>query len=144
MRTKHRNLWLSLLVMTPLAAPTAWASIGSELPTAKTVGPVTYISGGRDQAQAKAMSRAEDRYPLELLFLWGRGQKETPIYGVEWSVKNAAGRELLDKPAAGPEILASLPNGRYTVTARYHETTLSRVVDVHRGEHDTVVLEWPS
>ena len=115
----------------------------SDMPPAKHAGQITYFSGGSAPAQAKAMDSEARRYPLELLFFWGRGEKETPI-DVEWSIKNAAGKELVDARSSGPEVLASLPDGRYTVTARYDETTLSRTLAVHRGAHDTVVLEWPS
>lgn len=143
MKINNRILWLSLLAATPFAASTGWASVNADIPSAKTAGPVTYLSGGSDPAQAKAMNSEASRYPLELLFFWGRGQKETPI-DVEWSIKNAAGHELVDARSSGPEVLASLPNGRYTVTARYDETTLSRVVNIRRGMHDNVVMEWPS
>lgn len=143
MKTSNQKLWLSLLAVTPFAASTAWASINSEMPPSKTVGPITYFSGGSTPAQADAMNSEAGRYPLEMLFLWGRGQKETPV-DVEWSIKNAAAQELVDARSSGPEVLASLPDGRYTVTARYDETTLSRTVMVHKGKHDDVVLEWPS
>jgi hypothetical protein len=143
MKTRSRTLCLSLLVMTPLAASTAWASVSPSLPAAHTVGPITYVSVSADAAQTKAVRAEESRYPLELLFLWGRGAKETPV-DVQWSIKNAAGKELIDAQSKGPEVLASLPNGRYTVTASYQGTTLSRVVDVHKGTHEVVVDEWPS
>ncbi|HTP48077.1 MAG TPA: hypothetical protein VMQ50_14285 [Casimicrobiaceae bacterium] len=143
MKNTDRILRSSLLATAMLPASMAWATISAELPPARTAGPVTYLSGGGDPAQARAMDAAAHGYPLELLFFWGRGQKETPV-PVEWSIKNAAGRELLDARASGPEVLASLPDGRYTVTARYEERTLSRVVLLHRGMRDTVILEWPS
>jgi hypothetical protein len=143
MKTSNRTVWLSLLVVTPFTASAAWASINSGMPATKTVGPITYVSGGSTPAQTKTMDSEAARYPLELLFLWGRGQKETPV-DVAWSIKNAAGHELVNAHSSGPEVLASLPDGRYTVTARYHETTLSRVVTVHKGAHDEVLLEWPS
>ncbi len=138
----NRILWASLLAMS-LPVSTVWASISHDMPPAKTAGPVTYFSGGSTPAQTEAMDSEAAGYPLELLFLWGRGQKETAV-AVEWSIRNAAGHELLDARSSGPEVLASLPDGRYRVTARYKETTLSRVVNVHRGMHDTVILEWPS
>jgi len=141
MKTSKRTLWLSVLVMTPLTASAAWASIDSNMP-AKTVGQVTYVSGGSTPAQTRTLDSEARGYPLELLFLWGRGQKETPV-DVSWSIKNAAGHELVDAHANGPEILATLQNGRYTVNARYdHEETVSRVVNVHKGAHDEVDLEW--
>jgi len=142
MKNRNRILLASLLT-TSLPLSAAWAAMSHDMPPSKTVGPVTYLSGGSDPAQAKAMNSEASRYPLELMFFWGRGQKETPV-PVEWSIKNAAGRELLDAPSSGPEVLASLPDGRYKVTARYDETTISRTVNVHRGIHDTVILEWPS
>ena len=114
-----------------------------QLPRAQSAGPVTYVSGGSDPVQAQAMRKAAAHYPLEVDLLWGRGAKETPIAGVEWSIRNAAGRKLVDASSSGPLVLASLPDGRYTVTARYEQSTLSRVVDVHKGSHNTVVLEWP-
>lgn len=142
MKNRNRILLASLLAIS-LPASTGWAAIDSNVPSSKTVGPVTYLSGGGDPAQAKAMNSEAGRYPLELLFFWGRGQKETPV-PVEWSIRNATGRELLDAPSSGPEVLATLPDGRYKVTARYKDSTISRVVNVHRGTPDTVVLEWPS
>lgn len=143
MKISNRMLWLSLLAMTPFAASTAWASLSSDMPPAKTAGPITYFSGGSTSAQAEAMNSEAARYPLEMLFFWGRGQKETPV-DVQWSIKNAAGHELVDARSSGPEVLASLPDGRYTVTARYNEATLSRNVTVHKGKLDDVILEWPS
>jgi hypothetical protein len=143
MKTSKQMLCASLLAVTPFAVSIAWASVDSEMPPAKTAGSVTYFTGGSTPGQAKAMNGAAARYPLEMLFLWGRGQKETPV-DVEWSIKNAAGHELVDARSSGPEVLASLPDGRYTVTARYKETTVSEAVTVRKGMHDDVVLEWPS
>jgi hypothetical protein len=131
-----------LLIAGP-APSAAMHSTMEQLPPAQIVGPVTYVSGGSDPLQAQVMRRAAAHYPLELDLLWGRGAKETPIAGVEWSIHNSAGHKLVDASSSGPLVLASLPDGRYTVTARYEGDELSRVVDVHRGKHDTVVLEWP-
>jgi hypothetical protein len=107
------------------------------------VGSITYLNGGRDAAQAQAMRSEAARYPLELQFLWGRGAKETAIGNVDWSIQNTAGHRLLDASSNGPLVLASMPNGRYRVTAHYEGKTLSRVVNVHKDTHETVVLEWP-
>ena len=143
MKRSKGILWLSVFGVMSFTASTAWATINSDMPPAKSAGQITYFSGGSTPAQANAMDSNARRYPLEVLFFWGRGQKETPIT-VAWSIKNAVGHELVDARSSGPEVLASLPDGKYTVTARYDETTLSRPVVVHRGRHDTVVLEWPS
>jgi hypothetical protein len=89
------------------------------------------------------MHRQAAKYPLEFDFMWGRGEKETPITGVEWSLRNAAGHVLVNASAGGPVVLASLPAGHYTLTARYQGTELSRAIDVRKHGHETVVLEWP-
>lgn len=143
MKYTNRILLSSLLAMAPFSISMCWASASPSLPPAQHAGPITYISGGGTPAQAEAIGQKAAGYPLELDFLWGRGAKETPIANVDWSIRNAPGHEMLDAHSNGPEVLASLPNGRYTVTARYEGTTRSRVVDVHQGMHDTVVLEWP-
>lgn len=143
MKSGNRIVSLNLLAMALFPASLCWASMEPGSPPAQTVGSITYLSGGADPAQAKAMQNEAAGFPLELDFLWGRGAKETPIGSVEWSIRNAAGHALLDASSNGPEVLASLPDGRYTVTARYDRMQLSRVINVHKGMHDTIVLEWP-
>lgn len=143
MKYTNRILLMSLFATTVLPASLCWASINPETPPPITVGSITYLNGGRDATQAQAMRSEAARYPLELQFLWGRGAKETSIGNVDWSIQNATGHRLLEASSNGPLVLASLPNGRYRVTARYEGKTLSRVVNVHKGTHETVVLEWP-
>jgi hypothetical protein len=143
MNYTNRISSLCLFVVAVFPASLCWASINPDTPPAITVGSITYLNGGRDVTQATAMRSEAARYPLELDFLWGRGAKETPIGNVDWSIQNAAGHRLLDASSNGPLVLASLPNGRYRVTARYQDRTLSRVVNVRQGTHETVLLEWP-
>ena len=143
MKSSHRVVALKLLAIALLPASTCWAALNPDLPPKQSIGTVTYRSGGGEPAEAKAMSRAAAGYPLELDFLWGRGAKETPVGNVDWSLRNASGNILLDSLGDGPVVLASLPAGRYTVTAEYDGKTLSRVVDVRKGAHDDVAMEWP-
>jgi len=125
------------------ATSTTMKTTMSQLPPAEHVGPVTYVSGRADAKQAEAMRHATASYPLELDFLWGRGAKETQIANVEWSLHNAAGDTLIYAHSTGPMVLASLPDGHYTVTATYDGRALTRDVSVQKGRHDRVVLEWP-
>lgn len=143
MQALNRYLMVGAVSMAIMPAAMAMASPESALPPQHTAGPVTYLNGGSDPAQATAMNGAAARYPLELEFLWGRGAKESEIARVQWSVRNAAGHEMIDGSAGGPMVLASLPDGRYTVTATYDGDTLSRTVSVRKGMHDDVLLEWP-
>jgi hypothetical protein len=143
MKVINRMFLSSALFVTLAPAMSAWASVNSDLPPRQVHGSVVYLSGGSSAAQAVAMRSERANYPLELNFLWGRGAKETPIAVVDWSIKNAAGHSLLDASSSGPVVLASVPDGRYTVTARYEGRTLSRTATVRKGTHDTVVMEWP-
>ncbi len=138
----HRLFSLGVAVIGLALAVPATGTV-SQLPPAEHAGPVTFVSGGADANQADAMHRATASYPLELDFLWGRGAKETQIGNVEWSIQNAAGRTLADARSTGPMVLASLPDGRYTVTATYDGKALTRDVTVRKGKHDQVLLEWP-
>ncbi len=143
MRTRNLAILASLSGLTTLAPVAAWATADSSLPPAQKSGPVTYLSGGSDQAQATAMRHAQARYPLEVEFLWGRGAKETDIAGVDWSIRDMDGHVLLDQRSGDPIVLASLPDGRYNVTGTYDGITESRIVSVRRGSHDDLLLEWP-
>ena len=126
------------------ATSTTMKTTMSQLPPAEHVGPVTYLSGGADAKEAEAMRHATANYPLELDFLWGRGAKESQIGNVDWSLKNdTTGQTLINANATGPMVLASLPDGHYTVTATYDGKALARDVSVQKGQHDRVVLEWP-
>ena len=143
MGTRNLVILVSLLAMTTLPAGAAWATRDGTLPPEQKAGSVAFLSGGSDPGQASAMQNAAARYPLEVEFLWGRGAKETDIAGVDWSIRDEDGHVLLDRRSGDPIVLASLPDGRYNVTATYDGTTLSRVVTVRKGLHDDLLLEWP-
>ena len=143
MQNIDKTVLIGLAALMPVSLALASTSEAGDMPLTHYSGPIAYLSGGDAPAQAAAMDAAAARYPLELDFLWGRGAKETALPAVDWSIQSASGREMLDAPASGPVVLATLPNGRYTVTAHYDGDTLSRPVHVRQGIHDDVVLEWP-
>jgi hypothetical protein len=143
MKLINRMFLLCALSATLAPATSAWASVNPDLPPKQVHGSVVYLSGGTSAAQALAMRSEAANYPLELDFLWGRGAKESPIAVVDWSIKNVAGQALLHASSSGPVVLASVPDGRYMVTARHEGKTLSRTATVRKGTHDTVVMEWP-
>ncbi len=143
MQPRKQMLLLSSLAVISATASLAWGSTNSDMPAALHVGSVTYLSGGGAPAQEQAMLSDAKQYPLELQFIWGRGAKETPVTASEWSIDNAAGHVVVAAHSGGPIILASLPNGRYTVRATYDGDTVARVVRVRKGSHDDVLLEWP-
>ncbi len=143
MKMLHRLAPLGLLSIAALPTAVAIATTGSGLPEVHRTGSVAYVTGGGDPEQTRAIDSEAARYPVEVDFLWGRGAKETPIPGAQWSIRNAAGHDLVDVASSGPLALVSLPDGRYTLTARYEGTAVSRTVAVHKGAHDIVAMEWP-
>lgn len=136
------QLLVSSFVVVISAAP-SMALACSELPAARHAGSVTYLSGGNTPAQEQAMQNDVKRYPLELRFVWGRGVKETLVNANGWSIRDAAGIVVAMGSSSGPIVLASLPNGRYTVLATYNGDTLTRIVQVCEGVQNDVLLEWP-
>jgi len=144
---KRKFLPLSVAIAGFVAAGSATAaanpSATSQLPPAQHAGSVTYMSGGAKAPQAEAMYAAAANYPLELDFLWGRGAKESEISKVDWSISNAAGRELVKAESSGPIVLASLPDGHYTIKATHDGKELTRNVTAHNGKQDTVLMEFP-
>jgi hypothetical protein len=137
------RILLSALAAMLVPAAMASASTNPDLPSRNIQGSVVYLSGGGDPAQEAALRSEAARYPLEFDFLWGRGAKETPVNVVDWTIKDKAGHPLVVAPSGGPVVLASVPDGRYVVTARYEGKELSRTVAVRKGVRDTVVMEWP-
>jgi hypothetical protein len=131
----------SFLVVISAAASMVWAR--SELPGAQHAGPLTDVPGGNTPAQQQATQNDAMRYPLEVRFLWGRGAKETPVNAYRWSIRTATGHVAAMGSSSGPIVLASVRDGRYTVQATYHDVTVTRPVQVRRGVHKYVLLEWP-
>jgi hypothetical protein len=131
-----------LVLAPPIASATANPAT-SQLPPAQHAGAVTYLNGGAQAPQAEAIYAAAANYPLQLDFLWGRGAKESEISKVDWAISNAAGHTLVKAESTGPIVLASLPDGHYTVKATHDGKQLTRNVTVQKGKQDTVLLEWP-
>lgn len=143
MQARARPLLSALVAATSAAATLAWASTNPELPVVHREGPVAYVTGGSTLGQERAMQDEAAQYPLELQFLWGRGAKETPVTVSHWSIRDGYGHEVAAGKEGGPILLASLPDGRYVVSATYDGNIVNRVVRVSRGVHDDVLLEWP-
>jgi len=141
MNARNRVLLSGLVALLLVPVAMCRASSAPEGSSAPRSGQINYISGSDNLAQT--IGREAAGYPLELEFLWGRGAKETPVGNVEWSIRDPAGDMLVETFSRFPDVLASLPDGRYTVTAIYDGKSISRVVNVHKGAHEIVALEWP-
>lgn len=125
------------------AFPAAFASAQTALPPEHQMGAVAYRSGGVGQDEAQAMQAAASRYPLQLEFVARmNGGHEAYLAGVEVSIRDDDGRQVLQTTADGPFLLARLPAGHYKVTAKYEDMPRERqlLIPAHGGQR--VVFAW--
>ncbi|HUH93347.1 MAG TPA: carboxypeptidase regulatory-like domain-containing protein [Casimicrobiaceae bacterium] len=111
-----------------------------ELPPTLRSGAVKYMSGGISNDQQSAMERDASGYPLELRFLAG-GRVYGPAY-VPVKIRNPAGKVILDATSDGPLMLADLPDGHYTVSARHAGRTETLDANVEHGKRETLAFDW--
>jgi hypothetical protein len=126
-----------------LAALIASGAGAGALPAEHTQGVVTYMTGGIGLDESQAMKQAAPGYSLEIVLAKktedGRG---TYLAGNRVVIKDQAGETLLDTRAEGPFVLATLPPGRYTVTAWQDDVAKSQAVRVVAGQHRRIVFLW--
>lgn len=104
------------------------ASAQGSLPPVQTFGDVRYVTGGVGLDEAEAIKAAEKDYTLALLFAQTR--RNEFIADVKVTIRDQAGRVVLEALADGPSLLARLPAGAYTVAADYAGKVLVRKVTV--------------
>jgi len=109
-------------------------------PTAGT-NTVPLASGGIGLDSQESLKAREKDFNLKLVFTLVEGNYLSDV-GV--TIKDAAGRILLEHVADGPFFLARLPSGTYSVSARYDGKTQTRKVSVTAGRLRTEYLRWPS
>lgn len=123
----------------------AAAMSNANLPPEHTNGSITYMSGGIGSDRAAAMKREASRFPLGLEFVQGKkDQHAMYLADVQVTIKNAADRILLETHSDGPYLLASLPDGHYTISAEHAGKSEMRQVHVEQGKHQMVVFDWVS
>ncbi len=111
------------------------------LPPAHHAGDVTYISGGLTRAEAESVRRAAQAFPLELVFRERDGARVRGLTDMPVTITDAQGRVVFDRPSHGPYLVASLPDGRYTVTTQWDRWTFSKPVTIGK-QRQRVVFEW--
>jgi len=98
------------------------------LPPLQTFGSVNYITGGIGLDESTAIKSAEKDFSLSLLF--AQTKRGEYLSDVKVSIKDKAGKTVLETQSDGPMLLARLPAGAYTVSADYGGKTLVRSVRV--------------
>jgi hypothetical protein len=98
------------------------------LPPAQTFGGVSYVTGGIGLDEFAAIKAAEKDFTLSLLF--AQNQRGEYLSDVKLSIKDKAGKPVLEAVSDGPMLLAKLPAGVYKVSADHEGTVLVKTVRV--------------
>ena len=114
------------------------------LPPAMKLGSVSFISGGIGKDEAIAFQRDAKNFPLEMEFVMKDEPRDAFLANVRVTIRNSAGRTVLNTVSQGPFLLATLPPGKYDVTADIDGTVKHEVVSVNAHKHERDVLVWPN
>jgi hypothetical protein len=117
------------IVAGALALGLAGAAFAQDgLPPVRTFGSVSYITGGVGLDESAAIKAAEKDFALSLLF--AQSKRGEYLSDVKVSIKDKAGKTVLEAVSDGPMLLARLPAGVYKVSAEHGGTVLVKTVQV--------------
>jgi hypothetical protein len=87
------------------------------------------------------MKAEAKNYPLSLVF--SAGKEGEYVADVPVTIKDRAGKVVLDTVSSGPIILLKLPAGKYRVVALRQGKALQRTVVVKAKSERQVSFHWP-
>jgi hypothetical protein len=148
-----RNAWLAAGVLTAVPAlgmaavpvSRAWdmtSSAATALPPEQVQGNVSYMSGGIGGNEANLMRKEEANFPLSLEFIKRDSGRGEYLAGVNVTIKDRNGVADLSTVAGGPYLLATLPDGRYEVSAEHDGHMQTRDVVIAADKPTHIVFEW--
>jgi len=142
-RRRWRQLSIALAVGAGLGLSLPAFASRAELPMTKHEGKVTYLSGGIGADEAQAMRSAAPQYPLEVEFIKKEASGPAAYLADDHvTIRDHAGKTVLNTTSGGPYLLAKLPAGWYTVSASNHNISKERRIDVTPDKHERIVFEW--
>jgi len=106
---------------------------------AQTVGGVTYVSGGVDDASLDALKGDVRNYNLKLVFALKTGEF---LSDVKVSISDAKGNPVLNATSDGPWFLAKLPAGSYRVVATSSGNAIAQQASVDPAKLKTLDFRW--
>lgn len=104
-------------------------------------GGIEYLTGGKTRAEADAVKRAAQEFPLELVFKESDGTSKRDLYDNPVVIRDAEGKVVFAGRTDGPYFLARLPAGRYTVSTHWDSWTFTKPVTIG-PDRSRVVFEW--
>ena len=125
-----------------VALALAFSAAAAALPQPKTENGITWLAGGIGHDEAAAMKAEAKDYPLSMVF--SEGKHNAYLANVKVTIKDRAGKAVLDTVARGPIMLVKLPAGKYALAAMEDGKTLHRTVQVKAHGDRQVVFHWPA
>ena len=108
----------------------------------RTMGGITFISGGIGAEEREAVEAMAGSYNLRLVFV--ARDKGEYLWGVKVQLLDGAGKTLLNAVSDGPYFLAKVAPGRYTIVAEDEGRAIRRSVDIAPGHAVSEQFTWPS
>ena len=102
---------------------------------------ISYVSGGVCSEEVNFMKGIAQHFPLEIVLVQQVDGKEIYIADVNISLHNAQQEEVLYVVTDGPFLFVNLPDGKYTITATYHDIQQTKQVNITK-KHSRVVMLW--
>jgi hypothetical protein len=100
------------------------------------------VSGGVGEQSAAAFKQAAATYPLELLFAQKSAPNDVYLASVKVTVRDRAGKVVLEAVSEGPYLLATMPPGKYQIDADHDGVSKRQAVEIVSGKHRRVVFVW--
>jgi hypothetical protein len=139
----HASMMKPLLTALALTVCAQYALAAAvSLPPEQHQGDVTFLSGGIGLSESTAIKDAMHQYPLTLEFAGRAGSGNVYLANIPVEIADMHGHDVLKTTTTGPFLLASLPHGRYRVTARYSGKDEYRDVQIGPSAHVHEVFLW--
>ena len=115
----------------------------AQLPDARSMNGIRFITGGIGSDVSKAMQAEAKQWPLLIEFSQADGQaKPAWVSGVKISISDAKNAPLLDTICDGPLMLVKLPPGSYSIVASYNGVTQNRSLVIAKDVPQRIVITW--
>ena len=111
-----------------------------DLPPQQTSGSVSYVTGGVGLDESDAIKAAEKDFSLSLLF--AQTKRGEYLCDVKVSIKDKAGKTVLEAMADGPMLIARLPAGAYKISAEHEGVVLLRTVTINAKGVTRAAFVW--
>lgn len=112
----------------------------SGLPPIRTFGGVSYVTGGIGLDESTAIKAAEKDFALSLLF--AQNKRGEYLSDVKVSIKDKAGKTVLEAVSDGPMLLARLPAGVYKVSAAHEGTVMVKTMRIESKGVARAAFVW--